>query len=194
MAESMDLFLSSAARSMPPMLSRSRSNTSDVSLGESQADLGEYLGSINGQLKTQYTKLNKSLSAFHSEVQRDTANFNSLRRETLVPNQSKTLDALIGSGYDKYSRGLSGGFSKKQLTKIILDKNKVIGDLEETAYSGSGLSGGFSKKQLTKIILDKNKVIGDLEETAYKGGRLRGYGYTHAENNFAYSHGISKYI
>jgi hypothetical protein len=32
-------------------------------------------------------------------------------------------------------------FSKKQLTKIILDKNKVIGDLEETAY-GKGLFAG----------------------------------------------------
>lgn len=156
----MDLFLRSASRSMPP-LGRSLSNTSDVSLSESQADLGEYLGNINSQLQTQYTKLNKSISAFHSDIQRDNANFNSFRRETLVPNQSKTLDALIGSGYDKYSRGLSGGFSKKQLTKIILDKNKVIGDLEEEAYKGSG---------------------------------LRGYGYTHAENNFAYSHGISKYI
>lgn len=160
MAESMDLFLSSAARQIPP-LGRSQSNTSDVSLSESQADLGEYLGSINSQLKTQYTKLNQALNTFHQQVQRDTANFNSIRRESLVPNQSKTLDALIGSGYDKYSRGLSGG---------------------------------FTKKQLTKIILDKNKVIGDLEEEAYKGGRLRGYGYTHAENNFAYSHGISKYI
>lgn len=161
MAESMDLFLSSAARSIPPLLSRSRSNTSDVSLSESQADLGEYLGNINSQLSTQFKKLNQSLSTFRQQIQTDNANFNSIRRETLVPNQSKTLDALIGSGYDKYSRGLSGG---------------------------------FTKKQLTKIILDKNKVIGDLEEEAYKGGSLRGYGYTHAENNFAYSHGISKYI
>ncbi len=160
MAEPMDLFLSSAARQIPP-LGRSQSNTSDVSLTESQADLGEYLGDINNQLKTQYTKLNKSIATFHSDIQRDNANFNSIRRETLVPNQSKTLDALIGSGYDKYSRNMSGGFSKKQLTKIILDKNKVIGDLEEEAYKGSG---------------------------------LRGFGYTHAENNFAYSHGISKYI
>lgn len=161
MAEPMDLFLSSAARQIPPFLRRSQSNTSDVSLTESQAELGEYLGGIDSQLKTQYTRLNKSLNTFRSGVLRDNANFNSIRRETLVPNQSKTLDALIGSGYDKYSRGLSGGFSKKQLTKIILDKNKVIGDLEENAYKGSG---------------------------------LRGYGYTNAENNFAYSHGISKYI
>lgn len=29
------------------------------------------------------------------------------------------------------------GFNKKQLTQIILDKNKVIADLEETAYGGS---------------------------------------------------------
>jgi len=74
-------------------------------------------------------------------------------------------------------RTLDGGFTKKQLTKIILDKNKVIGDLEEEAYKGgksyTNLKGGFNKKQLTKIILDKNKVIGDLEEEAYKGGRSR---------------------
>ena len=61
-----------------------------------------------------------------------------------------------------------GGFNNKQLTKIILDKNKVIGDLEEEAYG----KDKFSNKQLTKIILDKNKVIGDLEETAYGGGTL----------------------
>jgi hypothetical protein len=77
---------------------------------------------------------------------------------------------------DQFIGKKEGGFTNKQLTKIILDKNKVIGDLEETAYKGGGRKrgrprkeGGFTNKQLTKIILDKNEVIGDLEETAYKG-------------------------
>jgi len=44
-------------------------------------------------------------------------------------------------------RTLDGGFTKKQLTKIILDKNKVIGDLEEEAYKG-----GRSRR--TKLLGD----------------------------------------
>ncbi len=74
---------------------------------------------------------------------------------------------------DQFIGKKEGGFTNKQLTKIILDKNKVIGDLEETAYKKKRgrprKEGGFTNKQLTKIILDKNEVIGDLEETAYKG-------------------------
>ena len=81
---------------------------------------------------------------------------------------------------DQFIGKKEGGFTNKQLTKIILDKNKVIGDLEETAYKGGARKrgrprkeGGFTNKQLTKIILDKNEVIGDLEETAYKKKRGR---------------------
>jgi hypothetical protein len=70
---------------------------------------------------------------------------------------------------DKKKEG--SGFNKKQLRQIVLDKNKVIADLEETAYGS-----GFNKKQLRQIILDKNKVIADLEETAY-GGNYNPHSY-----------------
>jgi hypothetical protein len=46
--------------------------------------------------------------------------------------------------------GMGKPFSKKQLTKIILDKNKVIGDLEETAY-GKGLFAGGGMGESTVI-------------------------------------------
>lgn len=83
---------------------------------------------------------------------------------------NKVGDQFIGKqeGSGRGRKRKEGGFNNKQLTKIILDKNKVIGDLEEEAYG----KDKFSNKQLTKIILDKNKVIGDLEETAYGGGTL----------------------
>jgi hypothetical protein len=41
----------------------------------------------------------------------------------------------------RYGRGKK--FNQKQLTKIILDKNKVIADLEENAYSGKGLRRNY---------------------------------------------------
>lgn len=47
-------------------------------------------------------------------------------------------------------RLFGGKFSKKQLTKIILDKNRVIGDLEQTAY-GKGLFAGGSLTEDTVI-------------------------------------------
>ena len=46
--------------------------------------------------------------------------------------------------------GMGKPFSKKQLTKIILDKNKVIGDLEQTAY-GKGLFAGGGLTEDTVI-------------------------------------------
>ena len=83
---------------------------------------------------------------------------------------NKVGDQFIGKqeGSGRGRKRKEGGFNNKQLTKVILDKNKVIGDLEEKAYG----KDKFSNKQLTQIILDKNKVIGDLEETAYGGGTL----------------------
>jgi hypothetical protein len=44
----------------------------------------------------------------------------------------------LASRYKLYAnpKKEGSGFNKKQLTKIILDKNKVIADLEETAYGG----------------------------------------------------------
>ena len=52
---------------------------------------------------------------------------------------------VSGSGFfngvvEKYNRGDGKPFTNKQLTKIILDKNKVIADLEENAYNG-GIRG-----------------------------------------------------
>jgi hypothetical protein len=186
----MDLFLQSAQAAIPP-LRRNPSTASEVSLATSQKALADALNNVNGPLRTQFAKLNDSLLELRKVLREDSNNFNSIRRESLVPNQSKTLDNLIGSGYDKYDR-MVGGFTRKQLTKIILDKNDVIGDLEEEAYKSAGRKKkGFSHKQLTKIILDKNKVIGDLEEEAY---RLRGGVFTHEENRFAYNSGISRYI
>jgi hypothetical protein len=53
------------------------------------------------------------------------------------------------------------GMSKKQLNQIILDKNRVIADLEETAYSkGKGLSKPKSM----------NKWIAHVKEYAKKHG------------------------
>ena len=92
----------------------------------------------------------------------------------LILNHPKVIGGNCGEvikrkrGRPRKGCGMEGGFNNKQLTKVILDKNKVIGDLEEKAYG----KDKFSNKQLTKIILDKNKVIGDLEETAYGGGTL----------------------
>jgi len=46
--------------------------------------------------------------------------------------------------------GMGKPFSKKQLTQIILDKNKVISDLEQTAY-GKGLFAGGGLSEDTVI-------------------------------------------
>jgi len=46
--------------------------------------------------------------------------------------------------------GMGKPFSKKQLTRIILDKNKVISDLEQTAY-GKGLFAGGGLSEDTVI-------------------------------------------
>ena len=91
--------------------------------------------------------------------------FNAAHQTTEI---NKVGDQFIGKQEGSGRKRKVGGFNNKQLTKVILDKNKVIGDLEEEAYG----KDKFSNKQLTQIILDKNKVIGDLEETAYGGGTL----------------------
>ena len=51
------------------------------------------------------------------------------------------------------AKALGKGFSKKQLTNIILDKNKVIADLEETAYGGQLYSTDY-----LDIVLDSNST------------------------------------
>jgi hypothetical protein len=46
--------------------------------------------------------------------------------------------------------GMGKPFTKKQLTQIILDKNKVIGDLEQTAYGKGLFVGGKMGMGLTE--------------------------------------------
>lgn len=58
--------------------------------------------------------------------------------------------------YERYAnpkKKTGKGFTKKQLTQIILDKNKVIGDLEETAYGGN-----YNQYSYLDIILDNNST------------------------------------
>jgi hypothetical protein len=59
-----------------------------------------------------------------------------LEEKFSINDVGRTAKRLFGG-----KKGMGKPFSKKQLTKIILDKNKVIGDLEETAY-GKGLFAG----------------------------------------------------
>ncbi len=61
-------------------------------------------------------------------------------------------------------RLFGGKFSKKQLTKIILDKNKVIGDLEQTAY-GKGLFAGGGMSEAS-VIQNNSEVMKPFKETS----------------------------
>lgn len=56
---------------------------------------------------------------------------------TPIEDQQFSISDVIRTG----KRMFGGKFTKKQLTQIILDKNKVIADLEEKAY-GKGLFAG----------------------------------------------------
>jgi hypothetical protein len=58
--------------------------------------------------------------------------------------------------FDAYNKKGSG-FNKKQLTQIILDKNKVIADLEETAYGG-----GYNAHSYLDTILDSDTTSQNL--------------------------------
>lgn len=60
--------------------------------------------------------------------------------------------------------GMGKPFSKKQLTKIILDKNKVIGDLEQTAY-GKGLFAGGGMSEAS-VIQNNSEVMKPFKETS----------------------------
>ena len=65
-------------------------------------------------------------------------------QDSLVRPKNKFAEGVKGfiDAFDPstYGRGDGKPFTNKQLTKIILDKNKVIADLEENAYSG-GIRG-----------------------------------------------------
>lgn len=56
---------------------------------------------------------------------------------TPIEDQQFSIGDVIRTGKSMFG----GKFTKKQLTQIILDKNKVIADLEDTAY-GKGLFAG----------------------------------------------------
>jgi hypothetical protein len=51
------------------------------------------------------------------------------------------------------------GFNKKQLRQIILDKNKVIADLEETAYGGAYCNTHYLDTILDNDTTSQNRVI-----------------------------------
>lgn len=76
----------------------------------------------------------------------------------IIPNPTK----LFGGGLTdvlRYGRGKK--FNQKQLTKIILDKNKVIADLEENAYSGKGNELG----QFYRGEIDGDELVRRLGES-----------------------------
>jgi hypothetical protein len=68
---------------------------------------------------------------------------------TPIEDQQFSISDVIRTG--KRIFGGKNKFSKKQLTQIILDKNKVIGDLEETAY-GKGLFAGGGMNSANVLI------------------------------------------
>jgi len=77
--------------------------------------------------------------------------------------------AEINKVGDQFIGKKEGGFTNKQLTKIILDKNKVIGDLEETAYKkkrgrprkvGEGASGsGIGSSKTARVSPHDIQVV-----------------------------------
>lgn len=65
---------------------------------------------------------------------------------TPIEDQQFSISDVVRTG----KRIFGGKFTKKQLTQIILDKNKVIADLEETAY-GKGLFAGGGMSETSYI-------------------------------------------
>jgi len=69
----------------------------------------------------------------------------------------------------KFEESSGQGMSKKQLNQIILDKNRVISDLEETAYSkGKGLSKPKSMNKWIMHVKEYAKQHGCSYATALK--------------------------
>jgi hypothetical protein len=63
-------------------------------------------------------------------------------------------------------------FTKKQLTKIILDKNKVIADLEENAYGA-----GFLDEEMGRSKEEVEKMNKEWEEYLVKNPMSKGEGF-----------------
>jgi len=59
----------------------------------------------------------------------------------------------------KTAKAEGSGFNKKQLTQIILDKNKVIADLEETAYGGNYDTHSYLDNIIDNDTTSQNLII-----------------------------------
>jgi len=79
---------------------------------------------------------------------------------TPIEDQQFSLSDIARTG----KRLFGGKFSKKQLTQIILDKNKVIADLEKTAY-GKGLFAGGALMEDT-VIQTGSMAMNPYKETS----------------------------
>jgi hypothetical protein len=79
---------------------------------------------------------------------------------TPIEDQEFSLSDIARTG----KRLFGGKFSKKQLTQIILDKNKVIADLEKTAY-GKGLFAGGGLTEDT-FIQNAEPTVTPFKETS----------------------------
>jgi hypothetical protein len=88
----------------------------------------------------------------------------------------KKLISGVAKGFSEHKNRPKGGgmsFTNKELTKIILDKNKVIADLEERAYGG----GFFEDLLLPQAYNDKaarKKKACRVCATGDKGPRIGG--------------------
>ena len=79
---------------------------------------------------------------------------------TPIEDQQFSISDVVNTG----KRMFGGKFSKKQLTKIILDKNKVIADLEKTAY-GKGLFAGGALTE-DNVIQTGSMAMNPYKETS----------------------------
>ena len=87
--------------------------------------------------------VDKKLNKYENQIKTE---FKTLSRQDLADLLKKHkgemtndfIKELVGKGFN---------FTKKQLTNIILHKNKVIADLEENAYGGNVMKGGNPKKK-----------------------------------------------
>lgn len=79
---------------------------------------------------------------------------------TPIEDQQFSINDVIRTG----KRVFGGKFTKKQLTQIILHKNKVIGDLEKTAY-GKGLFAGGGLAE-DNVIQNAEQPMKPFKETS----------------------------
>jgi hypothetical protein len=92
------------------------------------------------------------------QPRRPRQNFHSPQREK-YRRPSKKGASSSSSGQGASSSASGSGFNKKQLRQIILDKNKVIADLEETAYGGAYCDTHYLDTILDNDTTPQNRVI-----------------------------------